>query len=76
LQQTILEMVQAQQKFQQETLAMLAQVKAAPVSQLPFATSAPTTSAKPILSPADREREEIQDAFARNEVEEATLKVV
>jgi hypothetical protein len=75
LQQTLVEMAHVQQKFQQESLAMLAQVKAAPASHPPSAASAPITPAKQILSPADREREQIQDAFAHNEVEEATLKV-
>jgi hypothetical protein len=80
LQHTIVEMAQAQQKVQQETLTVLAQVRTAatavPVvtSHPPPVVSAPVTPSKLVLSPAETERDEIQDAFARGEVEDATLK--
>ncbi|KIV98538.1 uncharacterized protein PV09_09661 [Verruconis gallopava] len=74
LQRIIVDMSQVQRKCQQEIVEMLEQIRTAPVTQAQSTTPAPVTPAKPMLSLADLERVEIQNALSRGGVEEATLK--
>ena len=76
LQQAVTSLVQTHGAHQQEVLSTLAEVKGI-VSLPPPASAVLSTSSagKQILSPADLERKEIEDALARNDVEEAALKV-
>jgi hypothetical protein len=80
LQQTVLALSQSMEKHQQtlaqEVTSTRADLKAfMSAPQAVAATSEPVTPARPALSAADQERKDIQDAFTRDEVEEATLKV-